>query len=211
MYHMQKSNLSSRCRVIFQAIFLMGLVIPVVIAQPAVSGEVKARDDLGLSRAPIVLQDLNDQAVVFRTTTDRQGRYAFVEVPDGSYSLEVSYNGFVGVRLSPIRVQFPFRVKENFVLEVALGNGDAVYVYTQVVGELKQAGRRLSHAKLCLEGPGGGCTETNGIGQYSLVVLPGSYDVLVSANGNNLWKGHIDLPRVGPYRDKIQPDGQSQK
>jgi hypothetical protein len=186
----------------------------VLAAQPAVSGLVTfGQGNHSLKDAAVTLQDLADPNVVFKTTTNREGRYLFEEVPDGEYSLEATYPGFTGLRYSPIHIEFPLPVVRDFALPLLPGGEGGIQLSAEVVGTLKQAGHWLSHVKLCfLQTPNDRCTETNGIGQYYLAVQPGSYDVVVSANGSAVWKGHLDLTRVGLYRDKIQlDDGQIQK
>jgi hypothetical protein len=180
--------------------------VPIVFAQPAVSGRVMGENSVGIPSVTVVLQSLREPASVRQTYTDREGRYAFGEVENGEYFLEASYDGFVGVRLSPIRVRFPLKVHKDFVLQVAPGQEGGVQNEAEVSGELKWKGQRLAHARVCLRRVPSvdRCTQTNGLGQYSLVVEPGSYEVIISVGAEVLWTSRVDVPAAGFYLDRIQ-------
>ncbi len=164
------------------------------------------------ARRPSKVQSVSDPDVHFQTTADKDGHYSFREVPDGEYSLEARATGLVAVRYSPIRVKFPLPVQKDFVLDIAPGHEGGIQIQADVVGALAQSGRTLAHAKVCLSQESReSCAETNGIGQYYLSVPPGIYVVAISIDGNTLWKGRLELPRAGEYRDKLQLNQQTPK
>jgi hypothetical protein len=195
--------------------FVFGIVCAIPLAaQPAVSGHVT----LGQGYHPqggatVLLQSLADSSILFKTSTDRQGKYAFDEVPDGKYSIEATQTDATGIRYSPIRVVFPYRIELNFaLLPIPSEKEGGIQISAEVKGELKRQGQRLSHTKLCLTRDSQGkCVETNGIGQYYLAVQPGAYQATVSLAGEVLWTGAVELPRVGQYLDKIRLDQDKQR
>lgn len=181
--------------------------VPALLAESAVSGRVLDQSRYPLPGAVVTLNSLSDPQVTLKTSAARDGRYSFQEVPNGVYSLETSYNGFVGIRYGPIRVRFPLPVQRDFELPIAPGNEGGVQFYAEVVGELKYQGRWLAHATVCFSrNSAPNCVNTNGIGQYYIALPPGVYDGSVQVEDKVLWRGHLDLGNLGEYRNYIRLD-----
>jgi hypothetical protein len=175
--------------------------------EPALAGRVRSEGGNPLSRAVVFLQSLSDPSYTVRMGTDAKGIYSEQELPDGEYSIEASCPGFVSVRFSPVRVEFPRHIQRDFQLPVAPAEEGGIYTRAEIAGELKQKTGRVPHASICLtKGTIQSCTETNGLGQYFLAVEPGTYDVVVSVDGRRLWQGRLDLQTSREYRNQIRLD-----
>lgn len=186
---------------------VLGGITLSIDAQPRLSGRVLDQSNYPLEDAVVRMQSLDDPAISITVTTVQDGEYAVEEIPDGRYWIEATRTGFIGVRYTPIHIFFPANIRRDFVLPVAPAQEGGVHTNTRLVGELIKAGRRLGHVNLCLfRNSEKSCVETNGLGQYFLTVTPGSYDVIISAVSGTLWKGHVELPGVGEYRNYIRLD-----
>ena len=184
----------------------VGLLFPAE-REPALAGRVRDQGGYPLPGAVVVLQSLGDPSITLRMIAGANGLYSEKEVPDGEYSIEASYRGFVSVRFSPVRVEFPRHIERDFQLPIAPAEEGGIYTRAEIAGELKQKTGRVPHASICLmKGTIQSCTETNGLGQYFLAVEPGTYDVVVSVDGRRLWQGRLDLPTSREYRNQIRLD-----
>lgn len=177
------------------------------LANVALSGRVVDETGGPLPGAKVTAHKVSGEQFDESSQTDSQGRYSFPELPDGEYSIEGTLAGFVSVSYKPVRIYFPAQVAWNFVLSVAAFGGDAVYASSELVGELRWKGARVSRANVCLITPGGPhrpvCTATNRLGQYFLDVPPGTYIVTVDGEGGLKSRQPLDMTAAGEYRNKI--------
>ena len=106
------------------AIVLMSLVpfdVPIALAQSTssgtVSGQVTDSQDAVVVGAVAVLTDISTNAER-STITNEVGRYLFLNVPPGVYTLTVSKAGFTRARLSDQNVQVGLVLTLNIKLEI---------------------------------------------------------------------------------------------
>ena len=173
----------------------------------SVTGRVSDASNAPIAGATVTLQMLGRAVETFSAKTAKDGTYEFREVPDGNYSIEASMRGHITVRYSPVRVRFPFGYERDFRLPA-----DEVYETdspdkAHVAGELKITEKPLGGARVCLRRRAEQvCTSTNRLGQYSLLVQPGAWQVVVTGpkEKDPLWRQRLQLPKAGEYRDQIQ-------
>lgn len=172
-----------------------------------VTGRVSDTSNAAIAGATVTLQMLGKPTESFTTKTDKDGIYAFPEVPDGNYTIEASMKAHVSVRYFPIRILYPFGFERDFRLPA-----DEVYESdapdkAHVAGELKIAEKPLGGASVCLKRRQEHvCTTTNRLGQYSLLVQPGTWQVVVTApkEKETFPRQYLQLRKPGEYRDLIQ-------
>lgn len=97
------------------------LVVVGAIAQSSLEGRITSNSGESLVGANVWLEDSR-----YATSTDREGRYALTNIPEGSYTLRISYVGFESFKKS-------LSISEDISLDVRLKEsvitGDAVIVY----------------------------------------------------------------------------------
>jgi hypothetical protein len=177
------------------------------LAGNALSGRVVDEAGGALQGAVVTVHKLSGEQFDQSSPTDSAGHYSFPEIPDGEYSIEGSSAGFVSTSYKPVRIYFPAEVQWNFVLRVAGFGGDAAYASSELVGELRWRGSRVSAANVCAVRSDGPyrptCTVTNRLGQYFLEVPPAIYVVTVEHGTGLPTKQRLDLRAAGEYRNKI--------
>ncbi len=173
----------------------------------SVTGRVGDSTNAPIAGATVTLQMIGRPSETFVAKTNKDGIYEFHEVPDGNYSIEASMRGHVSVRYFPIRIRFPFGFERDFRLPP-----DEVYETdapdkAHVAGELKIGEKPVGGVKVCLRRRQEQvCTTTNRLGQYSLLVQPGTWQALITAQKDKevLWRQYLQLAKPGEYRDQIQ-------
>jgi hypothetical protein len=171
-----------------------------------VTGRVSDASNAPIAGATVTLQMIGKPQETFTAKTGKDGIYEFREVPDGSYSIEAGMKGYVSVRYAPIHILFPFGFERDFRLPA-----DEVYESdapdkAHVAGELKVADKPIGGVRVCLRRRQEEfCTTTNRLGQYSLLVPPGSWLAVVTAQKDKsvLWRQRLQLAKPGEYRDQI--------
>ena len=172
-----------------------------------VTGRVGDSSNAPIAGATVTLQMIGKPSETFTTKTDKNGVYEFSEAPDGNYSLEASMRGHVSVRYFPIRVRFPFGFERDFRLppdEVFESDAPGK---AHVAGELKAGDKPVGGVNVCLRRRSEQtCTTTNRLGQYSLLVLPGGWQAVVTSPKDKevIWRQHMLLAKPGEYRDQIR-------
>jgi hypothetical protein len=162
--------------------------------------------NLPLPAAWVNIAELKTSAL-YTLQTDTAGKACATKLPEGLYSVEVGLTGFLNVRYYPVRVTTDW-TKE---LEFRLPLGEAIYesVSQEAIfsGTLKTDEGGLAGAKICVKGTANDrlitCTTTNDLGEYVLVVPPGSYNIELRAPGGRIYQSKIAAPAVGQYRDRI--------
>ena len=172
-----------------------------------VTGRVGDSSNAPIAGATVTLQMIGKPSETFTTKTDKNGVYEFSEAPDGNYSLEASMRGHVSVRYFPIRIRFPFGFERDFRLppdEVFESDAPGK---AHVAGELKVGDKPMGGANICLRRRSEQvCATTNRLGQYSLLVLPGGWQAVVSLQKDKevVWRQRMLLAKPGEYRDQIR-------
>lgn len=183
-----------------------GFVVP-GIAEECICANVTGLNNKPLSGATVTATHLFDPTFRRSADTDIEGRVCFQELAEGLYSVEVGRAGYLRVRYYPVRYRFPTTTELHFqmpfgeILEAGLME-EAVFS-----GTLRQSGTALAHAEICLVGVTSktrGCTTSNGIGQYALVVSPGRYWVELNVGSRRLLREELNLPAPGYYVDRIR-------
>ncbi|MEQ9307227.1 MAG: TonB-dependent receptor, partial [Marinoscillum sp.] len=100
---------------------ITSLVVVGAIAQSSLEGRITSNSGESLVGANVWLEDSR-----YATSTDREGRYALTNIPEGSYTLRISYVGFESFKKS-------LSISEDISLDVRLKEsvitGDEVIVY----------------------------------------------------------------------------------
>jgi len=175
-------------------------------AQPAVRGQVRSELRQELAGAIVTVQSLSPpQQLRFSTKTDNAGNYSFQELPDGDFSLAATADGYIGATYSPIKVRYPSRESQDFVLPLAIYQTRTIEIAVSIIGTLVVDGKPFKRSTVCvLRESVKRCVETNGYGQYSLTVEPGVYRAWVWNNDGIVWTSSLEFPRSGTYRDPIR-------
>ncbi len=186
-------------------VFLFTAVLYASQGEP-VTGRVSDASNAPIFGATVTLQMIARPSETFTTKTNKDGVYEFPEVPDGNYSIEASVKGHITVRYFPVRIRYPFGYERDFRLPADEIYETDVADKAHVAGELHLADRPVGGVRVCLRHRGDeACTVTNRLGQYSLLVRPGRWQVVVIQRDHEIiWRQGLFLPKPGEYRDQIQ-------
>jgi len=161
--------------------------------------------------ATVRVVSLVDPDAHYSSAVDASGKACIDHLPEGLYSVEAGTGsgGFLNVRYYPVRVAFPDDVTFSIPLPYGEIREGGVRTDAVLSGTLLEAGRAVDGIKICLrennEPIPAGCTVTNDLGQYALVVPPGKYRVEL-ARGNSrepISSVPIELPTPGLYRNEV--------
>lgn len=204
--HLIVSEVVVKVNMIFKS--LLGVLFFVVTSKAdPISGRVVDLAGNSIPDAKIVLVSTDSARNNLVTITKADGRYAFHVVPSGAYSIEASCVGFLRLRYDPIVIKYPNALTLNLVLPFdwnAVIMNEIGDTEARVSGELQRGGSPLSDAEICLaRDQTRHCVRTNEIGQYSIQVEPGEYQVLISNRGNIIGNQSLQLIKPGDYWNVI--------
>jgi len=140
---------------------------------------------------------------------DPTGKACVEHMREGLYAVEAgSYgSGFLKVRYYPVRISFPDDVNLFFRLPYGEVHEGGVESDAVVSGTLRDGVKPVDGVKICLfhgdKQVPALCTETNDLGQYALVVPPGTYRLEISNHNERIHVTKIELPVPGYYRDRV--------
>jgi hypothetical protein len=159
--------------------------------------------------AVVAVVDLTNSERRFTAQTDSAGKVCVDKVPDGRYSVEAGASGFVASKYYPVRIDSPREVTFSFRLPIVFNPLQSTYVGfdATVYGTLADGANPLADVTICLfvnsKKDAVRCAATNNVGQYSLIVPPGFYEVEVSRTQVKLYSTVIQLPNPGYYRNAL--------
>ena len=146
-------------------------------------------------------------AKTYALSTDGKGRACF-KLPEGIYSIEAGYTGYLNVRYYPIRVLI---AKTLLDIEMRLPIGDiteggvaqdaafsgSVFIEDQSVksGEVCLL-HKETHTRVA-------CGHTDEFGEFALSVPPGSYDVEIRTPHGQLFSSTADIEASGFLRKRF--------
>lgn len=145
----------------------------------------------------------------FSAMANTNGKACVEHLPDGLYSVEAGTPGIghMKVRYYPVSVKYPDDVILSFQLpfgEISEGLG---LVDATLSGTLTAEGNPAEGVRICLFEQGSqvqtGCTVTNDLGQYALIVRPAVYRLEVSQSGRDVQTTKIDISAPGFYRNRV--------
>ena len=119
----------------------------------------------------------------FTGSADSKGKTCFV-VPEGTYSVEAGYFGYMNVRYLPVRVFYPNPVHLGFQLPIGdVTEGGGLGADALLSGTLRLNGRSVGGASICVFTEKGNqrvaCGLTNALGEYAISVPAGKYRVRI--------------------------------
>ncbi len=175
----------------------------------SICGKVRDPASYTLPGAEVRLQNLLDAPSARAVKTDIRGEFCFDRLEESLYSLEVSSPGFLTVKYYPIHVTFPLHLSFDIklILTTVPGAG-GVSSEATVSGTLRVADQLLKYVSICLISKRDrnvrACSKTNELGQYSLLVAPGTYWLEIRDYTNTLiYEGHVIIEAPGFFRDYL--------
>lgn len=161
--------------------------------------------DLAIPGVRITIRNLVHGDVNIRRT-DQRGEACFERLAAGRYSAEGDCDGFLNVRLQPIRLMPKQTLRVKMMLpfgEIFEGgvSGEAV-----VSGTLSASGAPLKFARVCAFVSGNSvpttCVLTDELGEYAFSVAPGKYRARVEGTPSREWG--LDLSAPGHYKNLLR-------
>ena len=198
---------------LFVHMFLLLGLTAHALGAAAISGRIMDLSDGPIPGASVTLKSSSSAGAQLTMHTDKSGRYAFDVVPNGTYSIEASFDGFVGMCYHRVRSLSPNKQTFNFVLPFDVfpfeihkyvREPDPSKRRTLLSGELAKEGVPLSEVEVCLSaGERGFCAEANRLGQFSVKVPPGIYNAVVSMGDETIHEQTVNLEHQDEYYDLI--------
>lgn len=170
-----------------------------------VRGTVRDEGGFPLPGAAVTVKALSDSGGTYSGSAARDGSFVITGVPFGTYSLEATLSGFVGVCYKPVEISAPV-FQWHFRLPLGPTSEGGVHAVARVIGTLRIGTSRCGGATVCLTNAARRhCTTANELGEYEVAIDPGRYAVQVRLVDRVLWNQQLNLPEAGEYRDVIKP------
>lgn len=183
------------------------LIAGLGLMQAKIGGIVSDTSGLPLANARVSIHGAwgDESNIVF--TTNSAGAFDAELVRDGSYFVDITMPGFVGVRYGPVESRFPdtITLKVRLLLQ-GIGEG-GVQDLARIHGELYARAVPVTGASVCLQQGKKApvCTTTNLLGQYSIEVKPGVYSVTITDRKRTvLFKNELTFGS-GDHGDELTP------
>jgi hypothetical protein len=139
--------------------------------------------------------------------TDQNGRICW-KLSEGVFAMEAEAAGFIGVRLSPVRVDFPIRRTVTFYMPIGDTTEGGIEGTANFTGVLVLDGEPQVAARICLfeeKTPSHvKCEDTNEFGEYAIAVPPGSYLVEVTPAKKALFRARLRAQSSGRYHSMLK-------
>jgi hypothetical protein len=158
--------------------------------------------------ARVSVRALNSDSVVQAMETDRSGSACAHDISAGVYVIDISKAGFLEATFKPIVVspEHPTRVPVTLPFAEIVEGG--VRELATVSGTLRDDTGAVKGATICVldqtEGRTVICVTTNELGEYTIPLVPGEYEVKVTTARKKTWYSKLDVPTPGIYRDRLK-------
>lgn len=138
---------------------------------------------------------------------DDKGAACFKDLPEGWYVIEAGgVPGFLNVRYYPVRFVPERTSTVNFELPIGETTEGGVNPEALVAGTLKLQGKPVAAAQICfrrrLATSPAQCVHTTGDGEYVLYVLPGDYQIDITA-GAKVSSSTLHVLAGATYRNPL--------
>ena len=189
----------------FSLTLLLGLLAAEITFGSSLCVAVKDPVNLPLPGATVTATALLEEKQEVERT-DNKGAACFKDLPEGWFTVETSMAGFLTVRYYPVRL-----VPENLTnlkFELPLGEITEARVTKEalVAGTLKLRDKPVPAAQICfkrtLANSSARCVHTTGDGEYVLYVLPGDYQIDITA-GAKVFSSTLHVLAGATYRNPL--------
>ena len=144
---------------------------------------------------------------VTQTRTDSNGKACFFQIPDGSYSVELTMHGFLTATYRPVRVD----ILRPALFEMVMLFGQVIELdvsrIARISGVLRFRNETNAEARICVYDNDSrnlvNCSRSDRFGQFGLLVEPGTYFIEVTRKDTVYLRKSVTIPNAGTFRDLI--------